>query len=167
MLNKHNHIFDTEVTCCSTARLPKSCPPEDINRQGNTHWRQAECRGEPFISFTQPQGDEIHCLVTFLSNSPQHLKDHRRNILWWVERRKQFARLLSRRAPLNLVCVCVFCKGFMMDFSTVEIQWMVISQLADQKEQKYLMQVLIISSGSISFMQVRLKVHFQHYSIKK
>lgn len=53
-----------------------------------------------------------------------------------------------------------------MDFSTVEIQWTVISQLADQKEQMYLMQVLIISSGSISFKQVRLKVHFQHYAIK-
>lgn len=54
-----------------------------------------------------------------------------------------------------------------MDFSAVEIQWMEISQLADQKEQKYLMKVLIIGSGSISFMQVCLKVHFQHYTIKK
>lgn len=37
-------------------------------------------------------------------------------------------------------------------------------QLADQTEQKYLM--LIISCGSISFMHVHVKVHFQPYTPK-
>ncbi len=121
---------------------------------------------EPFISFTQPQGDEIHVLWPFKATRHSTLKGHIRNILWWVERRNNSPGSWADEHPW-IWCVYVCSVGFMLDFSAVEIQWMEISQLADQKEQMYLMKVLIISSDSICFMQVRLKVHFQHYTITK
>lgn len=85
------------------------------------------------------------CLVTFLSNSPQHFerpyKEH--FMVSWKEEQfaGPFAAETSRQAPLNLVYVCVSHRlydGFKCQSIAVEIQWTVILQHADQK--KYPMQ---------------------------
>lgn len=115
------------------------------------------------------------CLVTFLSNSPQHserpYKEH--FMVSWKEERfaGPFAAETSRRAPLNLVYVCVSHRlydGFKCQSMAVEIQWTVISQHADQKKHPaYKVLTIRTSIDCKSFMQVHLKVHFQTYLFLK